>query len=46
VIESGVDFILGDGSIDRLMGTFGVAWVGAPDFPGSIVSKDYVVFEF
>ncbi|WP_066382208.1 alkaline phosphatase [Anabaena sp. CA = ATCC 33047] len=28
-------------SIDGPMGNFGVAWVGTPDFPGSIVSKAY-----
>lgn len=28
-------------SIDGPMGNFGVAWVGTPDFPGSIVSKTY-----
>ncbi|MDD1443553.1 alkaline phosphatase, partial [Dolichospermum sp. ST_sed3] len=28
-------------SIDGAMGNFGVAWVGTPDFPGSIVSKAY-----
>jgi glycerophosphoryl diester phosphodiesterase len=28
-------------SIDGKMGNFGVAWVGTPDFPGSIVSKAY-----
>ena len=26
-------------SIDGPMGNFGIAWVGTPDFPGSIVSK-------
>ena len=26
-------------SIDGAMGNFGVAWVGTPDFPGSIVAK-------
>lgn len=28
-------------SIDGPMGNFGIAWVGTPDFPGSIVSKAY-----
>jgi glycerophosphoryl diester phosphodiesterase len=28
-------------SIDGPMGNFGLAWVGTPDFPGSIVSKAY-----
>lgn len=28
-------------SIDGPMGNFAVAWVGTPDFPGSIVSKTY-----
>lgn len=28
-------------SIDGPMGNFGIAWVGTPDFPGSIVSKTY-----
>ena len=28
-------------SIDGAMGNFGVAWVGTPDFPGSIVAKAY-----
>ncbi|MBD2690764.1 alkaline phosphatase [Anabaena catenula] len=28
-------------SIDGEMGNFGIAWVGTPDFPGSIVSKAY-----
>lgn len=28
-------------SVDGPMGNFGVAWVGTPDFPGSIVSKAY-----
>ncbi|WP_404786991.1 alkaline phosphatase [Altericista sp. CCNU0014] len=28
-------------SIDGPMGNFGVAWVGTPDFPGSIVAKTY-----
>lgn len=28
-------------SIDGEMGNFGVAWVGTPDFPGSIVAKTY-----
>ncbi|MDB9521800.1 alkaline phosphatase, partial [Dolichospermum circinale CS-1225] len=28
-------------SIDGAMGNFGVAWVGTPDFPGSIVAKGY-----
>jgi hypothetical protein len=46
VIEAGVDFILGGGSIDRPMGTFSVAWVGTPNFPSSIFSKAYVIFEF
>ncbi|MBD2535936.1 alkaline phosphatase [Nostoc flagelliforme FACHB-838] len=30
-----------EASIDGPMGNFGVAWVGTPDFPGSIVSKTY-----
>jgi glycerophosphoryl diester phosphodiesterase len=28
-------------SIDGPMGNFGIAWVGTPDFPGSIVAKTY-----
>ncbi|MDX2242538.1 MAG: alkaline phosphatase [Leptolyngbyaceae cyanobacterium bins.302] len=28
-------------SIDGPMGNFAIAWVGTPDFPGSIVSKTY-----
>lgn len=28
-------------SLDGPMGNFGVAWVGTPDFPGSIVAKAY-----
>jgi len=30
-----------ENSIDGPMGNFGIAWVGTPDFPGSIVSKAY-----
>jgi glycerophosphoryl diester phosphodiesterase len=28
-------------SVDGAMGNFGIAWVGTPDYPGSIVSKAY-----
>jgi hypothetical protein len=46
VIEAGVDFILGGGSIYRPMGTFSVAWVNTPDSLSSIFYNAYVIFEF